>query len=89
MTMDLPRGSTTSISDLRKPLPSVFSPMSFPLRFTAQLTAPMMAALSPRPSRCWMTSTLCGIDRLKPRQPMARAPFTASASFSGDTSQLM
>ena len=87
--MDLPLGSTTSISDLRKPLPSVFSPISLPSRLTAQLTAPMMAALSPSPSRCWITATLWGIDRLKPRQPMARAPLTASASFSGGTSQLM
>ena len=51
--------------------------------------APMMAALSPRPSRCPITVTLWGIDRLNPRQPMARAPFTASASLSGGTSQLM
>ena len=35
-----------------------------------------------------MTATLCGIEQLKPAQPMARAPRTASPSASGATSQL-
>ena len=35
-----------------------------------------------------MTATLCGSEQLKPAQPIARAPATASASASGVTSQL-
>ena len=36
-----------------------------------------------------MTATLCGIEQLKPAQPIARAPRTASPRLSGGTSQLM
>ena len=53
-------GSTSSRSDWRKPLPSVFSPINLPSRATAQFTAPMTAANSPSPSRWAMTVTLCG-----------------------------
>ena len=62
----LPSGSTTGRSDARKPLPSVFSPMYRPSRRTTQLTAPITAADSPRPSRCSMTATLCGRVQLNP-----------------------
>ena len=35
-----------------------------------------------------MTATLCGSEQLKPAQPIARAPATASPSVPGATSQL-
>ncbi len=58
MITDLFLGSIFSVSDCRKPLPSVFSPISLsPLR-TTQFTAPMIFADSLRLSRYLMTSTL-------------------------------
>jgi hypothetical protein len=88
ITSDFPAGSTTFRSAAMKPWPSVFSPIQAPSRRTAVLTAPISAADSPRPSRCSITATLWGIEQLKPIQPIARAPRTASASASGATSQL-
>ena len=87
ITSDRPAGSTTVRSASRNPWPSVFSPIQRPSRSTTQLTAPITSADSPSPSRCSITATLCGIEQLKPAQPIARAPRTASPSASGATSQ--
>ena len=81
-------GSATVRSDMRKPWPSVFSPTQQPSRRTTQLTAPMMRADSASSSRWSMTVTLCGMEQLKPAQPIAAAPRTASPRASGATSQL-
>ena len=88
-TTRFPAGSTTVRSDVRNPWPSVFSPIQPPSRRTAQLTAPMIDADSASPSRCSITATLCGIEQLKPTQPIAAAPRTASPSAAGVTSQFM
>ena len=61
--------------------------MNFPSRLTAQLTAPITDADSPKPSKCLITSTLWGIEQLNPFQFIARAPATAAANCSGWTSQ--
>ena len=87
ITSDFPAGSTTVCSAARKPWPSVFSPIQRAVAPTAELTAPITSADSPSPSRCSITATLCGIEQLKPTQPIARAPRTASPSASGATSQ--
>ncbi len=87
ITSDRPAGSTTVFSASRKPCPSVFSPIQRPSRATTQLTAPITSADAPSPSRCSITATLCGIEQLKPTQPIALAPRTASPSASGATSQ--
>jgi hypothetical protein len=83
-----PDGSATVRSAVTKPWPSVFSPIQRPSRRTTQLTAPISAADSPSPSRCSTTATLWGREQLKPIQPIARAPRTASPNPSGATSQL-
>jgi hypothetical protein len=55
----------------------------------AQFTAPMSRADSASSSSNSITATLCGSEQLKPIQPIAVAPRTASARFSAATSQLM
>ena len=70
----------------RKPLPSVFSPINrSPSRRTV-FTAPMIAALGAVWSRYWITETLCGMVRLRPRIPNARTPSMASRRSQGFTS---
>ena len=68
-TTCLPAGSTTVRSDVRKPCPSVFSPINRSSRRTTQFTAPMIAADGASSSRCSMTATLCGIEQLNPAHP--------------------
>ena len=53
-----------------------------PVGATTVLTAPITSAEGARPSRWSITVTLCGSEQLKPAQPIARAPATASASAS-------
>ena len=88
-TSEAPAGSTTVRSEATNPLPSVFSPIHRPSRSTTQLTAPISDADSASSSSHWITVTLCGSEQLKPFQPIARAPRTASPNASGATSQLM
>ena len=82
-TRSRPAGSTTVRSDSTKPWPSVLWPTSRPSVATTVLTAPITSADGARPSRWSMTATLCGSEQLKPAQPIARAPATASASAAG------
>ena len=42
MAIFLPLGEATCLKACKKPLPSVFSPINFPSRFTTQFTAPII-----------------------------------------------
>ena len=89
-TSFFPCTDVTSDMAFTKPLPSVFSPRVFPsFSMMTVLTAPIIRADSPNSSRYLITSTLLGMEQLKPLQPIAFAPATAASSLSGPTSQFM
>ena len=72
-------------SAVTKPFPSVFSPYSFPSRWTTVLTAPMIEAASLSSSRYVRTFTLWGIVRFMPLMPSTRTLAIAVSRSSGST----